>query len=1033
MKTTKKLLLALVALLVVSSVTMAVVFANELPVGSLEEAGSLMGKIDSATTAADKVAAIEAFDAYMAGHTFPDDALNQLNYTIIVENAKAAKLKFTEENIKSFKESAGYTAMVDSTNADVLVANLFEVEGMFNKLYFDKTTDAYKAFVAEYEKVIAPAYAEYNQRIEANYIAPIGEYELAVVKKLDFEPDANGKFEQLGMKTGPNMIYEYRNDGLGSQGSSGYYFEKTPERSNDPFATMSGLSAGTQVGFVFEFDYYHVTGARLALSRGTCSINGTNSSTTEWGTFKDGAFLPGYANGVAAPGAVACTLVPNAWNRIAIAFEKETGTFKAYCNYKYLTSYKWTAPGAPVEFTPGDMRFKYSCGADAYGMRLDNMIIYYGTTPRILDRFVNMTAEELFVMYSGVITDETQTFEDRETAYKWMQENLYNFYNGDYVFGISDEVKAAVDIFLATNFAGMKILDHMDTIKNSTDHEFRLARYDDVASYIEGLEYITMQQTEAGVVRVPNRAVIGEENVEVIKAVEEFIAINRADIENAYLGANLEGLQALYATFTAIDAKSLSTISSRQSKLVEIEGYIKSVGADNILPGEAYDAIKNGIADAYVKLEFDNAVKSLKDSLTSFANAPTYESQLKWQRRVETLVTLEDGTSIFADLTLLTDLPSIKSDYDSMSAKMEETIKKNNGEKIVLCTDFYKEYVANKLNEELAASTPEGETYTPWTKNSVTTTVVLDFVKADYEAFLAGTKTEAAHWTYVRKYCVISERARIEGYNENTTGLAMSLAFHQAIYGYYYELIQNEYLAEIVKMLEKYDNEAKTYVDKLGVCTYIENYIAKNGVSLERPEAVEIAAKIELIKAELAPSENGDPSSAEQEYVEALQANSQKFIEAVNAMVAAQNQGYAALYDAWQVALEYYYFMEITSAEVEAAIAEYAKFERQLIDWQTNSDLFIETVNALNTEEASTRAGVYAILVKAYALKPFTNDTYEGMTDANALYEAKYSEYMGYATSINEEIEQTVTVAMAEREIYTVLGVISKFFAKIFG
>ena len=55
------------------------------------------------------------------------------------------------------------------------------------------------------------------------------------------------------------------------------------------------------------------------------------------------------------------------------------------------------------------------------------------------------------------------------------------------------------------------------------------------------------------------------------------------------------------------------------------------------------------------------------------------------------------------------------------------------------------------------------------------------------------------------------------------------------------------------------------------------------------------------------------------------------------------------------------------------------------------------------------------------------------MADANALYEAKYSEYMGYATSINEEIEQTVTVAMAEREIYTVLGVISKFFAKIFG
>ena len=55
------------------------------------------------------------------------------------------------------------------------------------------------------------------------------------------------------------------------------------------------------------------------------------------------------------------------------------------------------------------------------------------------------------------------------------------------------------------------------------------------------------------------------------------------------------------------------------------------------------------------------------------------------------------------------------------------------------------------------------------------------------------------------------------------------------------------------------------------------------------------------------------------------------------------------------------------------------------------------------------------------------------MAEALALYNAKYNEYMGYATAINAEVEQTVTVVMAEREIYTVLGVIAKFFATIFG
>ena len=1038
MKTTKKLLLALVALLIVSSVTMAVVFANELPVGSLSEAGVLMGKIESATTAADKVAAIEAFDAYMAGHTFPDDAISQLNYTIIVENASAAKLKFTEENIKTLKSSDGYQAMLDSSKLDAAVAHLSTVEGMFNTLYFDKSSDAYKTFAVEYKNALAPAYAEYNARIAANYTAPFGEYELPVAKLLDFEPNENGTFETLGMKAVGQMFYEYRNDGLGSQGSSGYYYEKTSNRVDDPFATMSGLSAGIYDGFVFEFDYYHVAGATLALSRGTCSINGTNSSHTEWGTFKTNSYTPGsssYTGSNTSSGVSGNILVENAWNRIAFVLIKETGTFKVYANYKYLTSFHWTDKGAPVEFTPGDMRFKYSCGADAYGMRLDNMIIYYGTNPRILDRFEKMSIEERFIMSAEVIADPTQVFEDRESAYMWMQDNLSEFYTGDYVFGISEEAKAAVDTFLATNYAGMKILDHLDTIQNSTDHEFRLTRYDDLSTYLDNQGYISTELTDAGLVRKPNVEAIGSENTEVIAAVEAFLQINRLGIENEYLVENLEGLKQVYASLTAINDKSLTTIASREQKIVEIEGYIKTVGDENILPGAEYDAIVLAIAAAKEKLVFDNAVQSLKNALTSFSNAPTYDSQVKWANRVEALVVLESGVSIFADLSLLEELPTIKADYDSMSTKMGETILENNAKTIILCTDFYREYVAKVLNEKLAASTPEGDTYIPYTKDSVTTALVLALVQEEYAAFLAGQITEAPHWTYVRKYCVISERAVQSGYKEQYSGLTMSLSFHKDIYAYYYELIQDEHLAVIESMLVKYDTDAKTYVDKLGVFNYIENYIEKNGVNLERATTATeaIKAKLAVIEAELSRDENGEPSEAEKEYLEALKANTLLFIEAVDGMVAAQDQGYAALYAAWQNALQYYYFMEINSEEVEEAIAKYAVFEKQLIEWQTNSDLFIELINTLNTEAASTKAGLYEILAKACTLKPHTNETYEGMAEALALYNAKYNEYMGYATAINAEVEQTVTVVMAEREIYTVLGVIAKFFATIFG
>ena len=218
MKTTKKLLLALVTLLVLSSVTMAVVFANEPAVGSLTEAGALMGKINSATTAADKVAAIEAFDAYMAEHTFDlSKPIDELNYSIIVETANAAKLNITEDNIALVKESASYQAMLNS-DLNVQVVYLFELEGLLNNSYFDKSTEVYKTFVKECEALMAPAYAEYNARIATYYNAPFGEYELAVVKNLTFEPNDKGTIDQLsGIKTGPGMVYEYKQDGLGAQ------------------------------------------------------------------------------------------------------------------------------------------------------------------------------------------------------------------------------------------------------------------------------------------------------------------------------------------------------------------------------------------------------------------------------------------------------------------------------------------------------------------------------------------------------------------------------------------------------------------------------------------------------------------------------------------------------------------------------------------------------------------------------------------------------------------------------------------------
>ncbi len=1040
MKTMKKLLVALVAVLILSSACAVAVFANEPTLGDLGEAGQLMGMIDSATNVADKVAAIEAYDAYMASHFFADDPISILNYEIIVENATAAKLKFSDDNIAKIKEHPGYVAMQDSTKVNEAIAHLSSVEGMFNTYYFVKESEAYKAFSLEYATVVAATKEAYNARILENYTASFAEYDYPVAQKFDFEPSATGSVTEMKKGNFANadptkFEYAYKiAEGEGSQGSAGYYYEKTLSRTGDPYSYVDGLAAGSYPGFVLEFDYYHVAGAKLQLSRGTISSyeGVTFSSTTEWGTFTTASYIPGHSNLVAKGTTVSPdggVLVEDAWNRIAFAFVKETQTFKVYANYQYLTSFQWTKAGDGNEFDPGAIRIKYTGNE----LRMDNVVVYYGTQPRVLDRFEQMSLDERFNYYCGVIGDETETFENRDGAYAWMVEQLYNFYdeyNMEYVFGISEETKASVDYLLAFNYDKMKLLAHVKTLYDITaDYELRVERYDVLTEFLAEKNYIVTEDVEGVPTRVPNVALIGSDT-ETVDAVQAYIDADRAAIWNEYLTKNLEELKAIYDELVLLDEMTLDTITDRQTKITAAKNYISTTTADKILQSSTYSEIVLGLDTEQAKVDFDTAVRDVQIALQSFASAPTYDAMKKWSTRVEEKI-LYEGVSVFSDLTKLKELPDMKTAYESMSDVMLAKTEENNASKIVMGVDFYKKHVLAVLNARISAETPEGEEPTLLTLEDITSQMVLDLIVKELVDFEAGLISEKTSWDYVRTYSLIVARAADEGYKADAEGVDVALAFNEEVYAYYHNLIQIDHIAHLNEMLAKYET-ATTYVDKLGICVYIENYIEKNAVDTTREDATNIATRIAEIRASLTP--NGDePSDAEKEYQEALIANTALFIAAVDEMIAVKDDGYKALYDAWQEALKYYYYMEINSTEVEAAIAEYAVLERQLMDWQTYSDIFIETVKALDGETPLTKQETYRILAEACAIKSMTNDTYEGMDSALATYNREYNSYMGFVNAVNAEISETATLALAERQPYTVLDAIARLFAKVFG
>lgn len=1041
MKTMKKFLVVLVLLLLVSSVTVVAVLASDPTPGNLNVAGQYMSNINSATNPTDKMAAIVAYDEYMESHTFPTDPVSELNYNIIVESATAAKLAFTKENIETIRSNAGYLAADDLEsikNANVAAANYKNLLGSFETLYFLKDSEEYLSFAKEYEAKMAKIKEVYDARIAENYTAGFGEYEYPVAQNFDFEASDTGVVTQLTHKnfektTEETFAYEYKQVfGGGASGSMGYYYEKTTARSGDPYTTISNLSAGSYPGFVLEFDYYHVPGAKLQLSRGSIDINGNKSQTTEYGTFTTESYTPGSSqfsskySKVTPEGGV---LVENSWNRIAIALNAETGVFNAYVNYQFVAEFMWTKPGEPAGFEPAQVRFKYQGNE----MRLDNVMVYYGTQPRILDRFETMADDERFLMYSEVISDTSESFENRDGAYEWMSQNVgffYDEFNEEYAYGISEQLKAAVDKYLAFDYAEMKLVDHVTGANNEQyNFETRLAYYDDAADYIGILGYIKYELVDDVNVAVPNIDKIGSHRTAVIAAVESFIQIDRNAIWNGYLDANMEGLKAIYNELLAIDDTTFDTITSRNSAIAKYETYISTVTTEKLPQGKELADMTIAVERAKAKVAFDLAVESVKNALSSFNNAPTYEAQRKWADRIEGLLYV-DGVYIFADMTLLVELEGMKSDYDSMADKIAEKTNENNSKKVVVGVRTYKEYILNIFNEEIKAQTPVGELPSLVKISEITSDMVLDYILEEKAAAEAVEDGAAPAWDYVRNYSSLAARAEKEGYDESYDGVLEAIEFNREIYAYFYDLLQEEHVAHLTETLSRYES-AQTYVDKLGICTYIDNYIAAQDIDTSREAIVALIARVAEIRASLN-SENGVPSDAEVEYLEALKANTSLFIAAVDGMVAARDQGYTALYEAWQKAVKYYYFMEITSDDVKAAIAEYTVLESQLFDWQENCDLFIEAVNVWNTETDLTKDQTYSALATAYAFKEFTNSTYPGMAEALRTYEAAYTAYNAPIQTVNGEVMETTNFVFAAREPYSALDAIAKFFEKLF-
>ena len=1018
MKTMKKALLAMLAVVLLSSAMLISVFAAEEPFGDTAKADEYLSAIQNAAFE-DKKALFDVYEEYMNTHRFPDTKLGQINLNLHLARAQQVKHEVTLQSIAALQSDETFKKIDiqgELTEKDwtrnIAYYNTVLV-GYESRLYFDTEMEEYKAFAETLIPAVEAIEAKLAERIKTYYTAPLNEYGLKIVSNNGFEPDTNGNISKLNSTqfTTTGNYYEYV-DNFGAGGSSHSYHEVLVSRTGDPYSYLN-FGSDANNGVVFEFDFYY-TGGELAMSCGTAGMGGGYHS--ELGYWSENGISSGYGG----DGTVTKTkfegseglIVKNAWNHVALSFSQATKEFTMYANYVKVGSYKWSL--LTSSYSPQTCRFKLSGGE----MYIDNILIYYGSAPRIVDQFTNMSDTEKLAYYVDAMLDESFDFANRELAYDWLCDNIGTYYDevtGEYTDLIADDeaAKASVQAFLGFAFMPYKVKHHVELIHDETvSVPDKMELFRDLTDTITEMEYLD-----------ESKKIVFErdENPELYDALERYNKFDIAKLEDEFQLGNLAGLEEIYDRLMALDHDDFETIAARQSIHKEIDLYILAVGEENISTKDPATKINKDLAISLAKIEHDKVVRTISNYLEYFDKATNYQTRVRWIRRIEAEQFYND-VSIFDNPDREKHIPSMIDKYKAILNKMVGYTNEENSKKILQCVDILKEYAYELLNTD-----PEN----PILIEDVTGEMLLSYVVAEYEAYLEDDTLSITAWEYARKYVLIARAAMEEGYVPTYSGLSVALRFYNPLFAYYYDLVQLDHIEQIERALSRYET-AQTFIDKKGIFIYVETYLAENDIDFTREDIQAIQLRVDAIRAQIEEQEGeGEmlPSAAEQEYIAFLEENAVKFVAAVAQMRAAKD--YVTLEAAYKNAQQYYYFIAINDAHTQDAVEEYMTLESKMLEWKEYSDLFIGIINSLSSSD--TLDSTYEKLVRAYSVKDLAEATYPGMKEALATYEQAYKNYTDAVNAVNTEVVETVEVMTANVTPYTVIQTIINFFKKLFG
>ena len=446
--------------------------------------------------------------------------------------------------------------------------------------------------------------------------------------------------------------------------------------------------------------------------------------------------------------------------------------------------------------------------------------------------------------------------------------------------------------------------------------------------------------------------------------------------------------------------RGLANIYEREIALGVVDSFIADVASLIYIGDERTEADTDPYLTAMADYEaysqyllWDKDIRTFKNRMDRFAVSAEFNSSGAMQRHydeasaliasVEQLYAGDDtGFELYGDSAEADAVKAAKDAYDAAGTQLNTAISKTNSRRFI--------DLMNLL---------DGTTRTDWD---------------------ADTGRMRNLWYLARGIILNTD----EPCDESVEGFAESKEFYARLDAFFWAKLQDEHVALLTEKLDSFDSAHSTYIDKAGVCTFVDNYIERNYADIEHTDLriKNIKSRNELYKTQL--------DQLDVDYSALLYQQTLEFKYKMDEITTLE--GYAALKAAFDQATKFYYAMNVavndlgdasavTNEELKIAMARYEELSKWLLKVETVGIIFIGQMKEFPSAE--DKDALYAALSVCYGCEEFLDVTFEytedGVTYKVSDYKARYdtlkNDYVSGTAAANRESSAAIDIVCATR------------------